>query len=162
MVKWQDIHTIIKNNEYGKVRKSPYLNVYPPIVDRKNYNSVQVIRMNDELTEKVIIVEGTTDKRKVQAIVREPVDIICTNGTIGITKLDELIDMLYDKDVFILVDADAAGEKLRKQFKKEFPEAEHLYIDRMYREVATAPEHHIASVLLGANIDVYTEFLDKG
>ncbi|MBS4190655.1 toprim domain-containing protein [Bacillus sp. FJAT-49705] len=118
--------------------------------------------MNEELTEKVIIVEGTTDKRKVQAIVREPVEIICTNGTIGITKLDELIDMLYDKDVFILVDADAAGEKLRKQFKREFPEAEHLYIDRMYREVATAPEHHIASVLLGANIDVYTEFLDKG
>ena len=59
-----------------------------------------------------------------------------------------------------MVDADAAGEKLRKQFKREFPEAEHLYIDRMYREVATAPVHHLASVLLGANIDVYSEFLD--
>lgn len=118
--------------------------------------------MDEAVTDKVIIVEGTTDKRKVQAIVSEPVEIICTNGTIGVTKLDELIDMLYDKDVFILVDADAAGEKLRKQFKREFPEAEHLYIDRMYREVATAPEHHLASVLLSANIDVYTEFLDKG
>jgi len=118
--------------------------------------------MNEELPEKVIIVEGTSDKRKVQAIVSEPVEIICTNGTIGITKMDELVDMLYNKDVYILVDADAAGEKLRKQFKRELPEAEHLYIDRMYREVATAPEHHLASVLIGANIDVFTQFLDRG
>lgn len=118
--------------------------------------------MDEAVTEKVIIVEGTTDKRKVQTIVSEPVEIICTNGTISLTKLDELIDMLYDKDVFILVDADAAGEKLRKQFKREFPEAEHVYIDRMYREVATAPEHHLATVLLAANIDVHAEFLDKG
>ncbi|MBU8880824.1 toprim domain-containing protein [Bacillus sp. FJAT-29790] len=118
--------------------------------------------MDEEISEKVIIVEGTSDKRKVETIVSEPIEIICTNGTISITRLDELIDMLFDKDVYILVDADAAGDKLRKQFKREFPEAEHLYIDRMYREVATAPEHHLATVLLGANIDVYTKFLDRG
>ncbi len=120
------------------------------------------MNMNETIPEKVIIVEGTSDKRKVKAIVSEPVEIICTNGTISLTKLDELIEMLLDKDVFILVDADDAGEKLRKQFKREFPEAEHLYIDRMYREVATAPEHHLATVLLGANIDVNMEFLDRG
>lgn len=118
--------------------------------------------MNEAIPEKVIIVEGKSDKRKVKEIVSEPVEIICTNGTISITKLDELIEALFDKHVYILVDADAAGDKLRKQFKREFPEAEHLYIDRMYREVATAPEHHLATVLLGANIDVYTKFLDRG
>ncbi|EFV78556.1 DNA primase [Bacillus sp. 2_A_57_CT2] len=117
--------------------------------------------MNEGIPEKVIIVEGKSDKTKVKNIIREPVEIICTNGTISITKLDELIDTLFDKDVYILVDADSAGEKLRKQFKREFPEAEHLYIDRMYREVATAPEHHLATVLLGANIDVYTQYLDR-
>ena len=42
-----------------------------------------------------------------------------------------------------------AGEKLRKQLKREFPEAKHLYIDKMYREVATAPKYHLAAVLLG-------------
>lgn len=118
--------------------------------------------MNDAYVDKVIIVEGTSDKRKVKSIVKEPVEIICTNGTIGLTKLDELIDFLEDKDVYILVDADEAGEKLRKQFKREFPEAEHLYIDRMYREVATAPQHHLATVLIGANIDVHSEFLEMG
>ncbi|MBM4760761.1 toprim domain-containing protein [Bacillus sp. B15-48] len=112
--------------------------------------------------DKVIIVEGRSDKRKIQSILNEPVEIICTNGTIGVSKLDELVEDLFYKDVYILVDADDSGEKLRKQFKREFPEASHLYIDKMYREVATAPEKHLATVLLGANIDVHTEYLEKG
>jgi toprim domain protein len=118
--------------------------------------------MNDSYVDKVLIVEGKSDKIKVKSIVKEPVEIICTNGTISVSKLDELIEFLEDKDVYILVDADQAGEKLRKQFKREFPHAEHLYIDRMYREVATAPVQHLATVLLGANIDVHTEFLEMG
>lgn len=109
--------------------------------------------------EKKIIVEGTSDKRKVQEVVNEPVEIICTNGTIGLTKMDELIDELFEHDVYVLVDADEAGEKLRKQFVREFPEAQHLYIDRVYKEVASAPYRHLASVLLSANIDVRREFL---
>ncbi|RDI41432.1 toprim domain-containing protein [Falsibacillus pallidus] len=109
--------------------------------------------------EKVIIVEGKSDKRKIQPILKEEVEIICTNGTISLSKLDELIDELLGKDVYILVDADDSGDKLRKQFKRELPEAEHLYIDRMYREVAAAPEYHLATVLLGANLDVRTDFL---
>jgi toprim domain protein len=109
--------------------------------------------------EKVIIVEGRSDKKKLESIIKEPVEIICTNGTISYAKLDELIDELYNKEVFILVDSDEAGEKLRKQFRREFPEAEHLYIDRMYREVAAAPKQHIATVLLSANIDVHAEYL---
>ncbi|MDP4163903.1 MAG: toprim domain-containing protein [Bacillota bacterium] len=118
--------------------------------------------MNDAYVDKVIIVEGTSDKRKVKNIVKEPVEIICTNGTISTSKLDELIDFLEDKEVYILVDADDAGEKLRKQFKREFPEAAHIYIDKMYREVATAPRQHLATVLLGANIDVHSEYLEMG
>lgn len=116
--------------------------------------------MSDSYADKVLIVEGKSDKKKVKSILKEPIDIICTNGTISITKLDELIDSLEDKEVYILVDADDAGEKLRKQLKREFPNAEHLYIDRMYREVATAPVYHLATVLLGANIDVHTEYLE--
>ncbi|AST93169.1 toprim domain-containing protein [Sutcliffiella cohnii] len=109
--------------------------------------------------EKVIIVEGKTDKKRVEQVLKERVNIICTNGTISLAKLDDLVEELFDKEVYILVDSDLAGEKLRKLFKKEFPEAEHLYIDRAYREVATAPYHHVASVLLSANIDVNTQYL---
>lgn len=109
--------------------------------------------------EKVIIVEGKSDKKRIQDIIREPIEIICTNGTISLSKLDEIIDCTFNKEVYILVDSDDSGNKLRKQFKREFPEAEHLYIDKMYREVAAAPRHHIATVLLSANIDVNAEFL---
>ncbi|MCQ6279001.1 toprim domain-containing protein [Bacillus sp. EB600] len=117
--------------------------------------------MNDVYADKVIIVEGKSDKKKVETIIREPVEIICTNGTISITKLDELVELLENKQVYILADADAAGEKLRRHFKRELPEAEHLYIDKMYREVATAPKKHLATVLLSANIDVHKEYLEK-
>ena len=79
------------------------------------------------IVEKVIIVEGKSDKKKVLNVINEQIEIICTNGTISLSKLDELIEHLFNKDVYILVDADDAGEKLRKQFKREFPEAEHLY-----------------------------------
>ena len=116
--------------------------------------------MIESYVEKVIIVEGLSDKKKVKKIIKEPLEIICTNGTISITKLDELIDYLEGKEVYILVDADNAGEKLRKQLGRELPHAIHLYIDKMYREVETAPDHHLATVLLSANIDIHTEYLE--
>lgn len=55
---------------------------------------------------KVIIVEGKSDRIKVEKIVQEPVELICTNGTVGVSKLDELLEKLLNKDVYILVDAD--------------------------------------------------------
>ncbi|CAG9620821.1 toprim domain-containing protein [Sutcliffiella rhizosphaerae] len=109
--------------------------------------------------EKVIIVEGKSDKKRIQEVINEPIQIICTNGTISVTKLDELMEDIMDREVYILVDADESGDKLRKLFKREFPEAEHLYIDKMYREVASAPHQHIATVLLSANIDIHAQFL---
>ncbi|RSK28467.1 hypothetical protein EJF36_17215 [Bacillus sp. HMF5848] len=109
--------------------------------------------------EKVIVVEGKSDRKKIEAIINEPIEIICTNGTIGISKLDELIDEIVCKDVYIMVDTDTAGEKLRKQFKRELPEAVHLYVDKIYREVASAPDHHVATILLSANIDVNSKYL---
>ena len=45
-----------------------------------------------DLCRKVIIVEGTSDRRKIESIIREPVEIVCTNGTIGLSKMDELVD----------------------------------------------------------------------
>ncbi len=119
----------------------------------------RVIMMKHENVEKVIIVEGKSDKQKLKEVISEPVTIICTNGTISTSKLDQLVDDLLGKDVYILADSDDAGDKLRKQFRKEFPEALHLFVDKMYREVAASPTAHIASVLLAANIDVHSKYL---
>ncbi|MFJ7745222.1 toprim domain-containing protein [Peribacillus sp. NPDC097295] len=115
--------------------------------------------MEWDIPDKVIIVEGLSDKRKVASVLDEEVEIRCTNGTISLTKLDELVDELMGQEVYILFDADESGEKLRKQFRRELPEASHLYIEKMYKEVEDTPEHHIASVLMTANMKVKAKFL---
>lgn len=113
-------------------------------------------------TEIVIIVEGLSDKKKIMQLVKEPVEVICTNGTIGLSKLDELVEELEGRDLFILVDSDSSGDKLRKQLKREFPLARHLYIDRKFKEVATTPLEHLAQILLRARIDIHAQYLHKG
>jgi toprim domain protein len=114
----------------------------------------------DEL-EKVIIVEGRSDLKKIRRIIREDLQIICTNGTLGVSKLEEIVDnyMLDEKDVYILVDEDDSGHKLRKQLNRELPHAENLYVDRSFREVETTPDTILASILVRANIDIYPEYL---
>ncbi|WP_407268636.1 toprim domain-containing protein [Radiobacillus sp. PE A8.2] len=111
--------------------------------------------------EKVIIVEGRTDKKQIEKLIEEPVEIICTNGTLGVGRLEELI-VEYDldnKDVFILVDEDDAGHKLRKQLSIELPHAEHIYIDKEFREVAATPESKLATALLTCRIMINPSYL---
>lgn len=110
---------------------------------------------------KVLIVEGSSDRKKTEKLIKEPIEIVCTNGTISYSRLDEFVERFFDYDVYILVDSDTAGEKLRKQLKREFPLAKHLYIDKEYREVATAPDHHLATELVRANIDVHVNYLNE-
>ncbi|WNB92904.1 toprim domain-containing protein [Bacillus sp. NEB1478] len=108
---------------------------------------------------KVIIVEGKSDKDKIATILDEPVEIICTNGTLGLSKLEELAIAIEDRDVYILVDADDAGLKLRKLLQRELPNAEHLYIHKMYREVAKTPLVYLAKVLVGAHFNIHKNCL---
>lgn len=111
--------------------------------------------------EKVIIVEGRTDKSQLQKIINEQVQIICTNGTLGVERMEELIYEydLDNKEVYILVDEDDSGHKLRKQLSFELPHAEHIYIDRSFREVAATPEPELASALISRSISVDPIFL---
>ena len=99
---------------------------------------------------RVIIVEGKTDKQRLLQLLDEPVEIVCTNGTLGLDKLEELIAKYSNDEVCILLDADEAGNKARRLFKQEFPNVRHLYTHRMYREVATTPLHVLARILEGA------------
>lgn len=98
---------------------------------------------------KVIIVEGKTDKQRLQQLLDEPVEIVCTYGTLGPDKLEQLIEELSDDEVCVLLDADHSGDKARRLFKQEFPNVRHLYTHRMYREVATTPLNVLAQILIG-------------
>lgn len=111
--------------------------------------------------EKVIIVEGLSDKRHIKKVIREDVEIICTHGTFGVEKFDDMLNQ-YDldhRDVYIFVDADESGEKLRKQLRQELPHAHHLYIPIEWVEVETTPENIIATELLKFNIDIHPIYL---
>ncbi|WP_010532205.1 toprim domain-containing protein [Lentibacillus jeotgali] len=114
-----------------------------------------------EYTEKVIIVEGLTDKKQIKKVIAEDAEIICTNGTLGVEKFDELLEDydLDNRDVYILVDEDSPGIRLRNQLSRELPHAEHIYVSSEYREVATTPDNILAAELAGKRIEVNPIFL---
>lgn len=103
---------------------------------------------------KVIIVEGKTDKERLQEILSEPVEILCSYGTISYEKSEEWASELEDSEVYLLVDADDSGEKIRKNLNEALPNIHHLYTHRMYREVATTPLDVLAQVLEHAHFEV--------
>lgn len=110
---------------------------------------------------KIIIVEGLTDKQQLEKVITEDLTIICTNGTLGVEKLDELIDA-YDldyEDVYILTDQDESGMKLRKKLTRELPHAVQIYVDKAYREVAATPTEVLARVLQEHRIQVHPVYL---
>jgi toprim domain protein len=103
---------------------------------------------------KVIIVEGKTDKKRLEKIIAEPVEIICTYGTLGSKKLEDLYSQTGDSDLYIFVDEDSSGKKLRDQLKQEFPNASHLYTRKSYAEIARTPYEYLAKVLRDAHIEI--------
>ncbi|WP_027964325.1 hypothetical protein [Halalkalibacillus halophilus] len=110
---------------------------------------------------RVIIVEGKQDKRRIERVILEPVEILCTYGTISAYALDELIDNyhLWDRDVTIFTDTDEPGIKLRKILNREISHADNLFIDKKYRQVEDTPEHVLASILQAGNFRVKVEYL---
>ncbi|WP_067930092.1 toprim domain-containing protein [Alicyclobacillus kakegawensis] len=108
---------------------------------------------------KVIIVEGPSDKRRLEQVLDEPVRIICTHGTLGYEKMESLLKSVRDDEVYVLVDADESGNRLRNQLRREFPGARHLYTRKVYREVATTPLEHLADILARAHFEVNERWL---
>ncbi|MCF6093090.1 toprim domain-containing protein [Microaerobacter geothermalis] len=110
-------------------------------------------------TKKVIIVEGKTDKERLMSILNEPVEIVCTFGTLGDDKIEEMILPLQEEEVYILVDADDSGNKLRNQLKRELPNARHLYTRKMYKEVARTPIEYLAKLFAEAHFEINESLL---
>lgn len=103
---------------------------------------------------KVIIVEGKTDREQLLKVLDEPVEILCSNGTLSYEKLEEWAEWLESSEIYILVDADDPGNKLRKRINQEIPEVRHLYTHKMYREIATTPLDVLAEILEHAHFAV--------
>ena len=109
--------------------------------------------------DRVIIVEGRADKTRLMRILAEPVDIICTNGTISPYRLEELLTPYEERELVIFVDADESGEKIRALVKREYPTATHLYTEKVYHQVETTPYKVLATILQQVNFNIRPEFL---
>lgn len=109
----------------------------------------------------VLIVEGRTDKERLMEIIAEEMEIVCTRGTISHDLLEQWIELYTGAEVIVLVDSDRSGEQLRKQLKRAFPNASHLYVDKKYREVATTPYENLAMLLVSKNIEVAPQYLNR-
>jgi toprim domain protein len=109
--------------------------------------------------EKLMIVEGSSDKKRISRLLDEPIEILCTNGTVSPYRLEEMLEPYEQWDIYVFVDADESGEKIRSLFRREFPSANHLYTEKIYREVATTPNKVLIAALLKANIKVRSEYL---
>lgn len=123
------------------------------------YNEALVKALYLDHDVKTMIVEGKTDKHKIEQLLDEEVDIICTQGTTNIEWLDEMTLQLENQDVYIWVDADDAGIKLRQQLKSEFPNATHIYTRKMYQEVAQTPIEYLVRQLHRYHFQVKTIYL---
>ncbi|MBU9713078.1 hypothetical protein [Evansella tamaricis] len=99
------------------------------------------------MVEKVLIVEGLNDRKRVKEVLDEHVEIICTNGPLSDEKLETMILPIEFLDVYILVDEDDAGIKLRKQLNRELPNATHLYTLKGYGQVETTPHDYLTQIL---------------
>lgn len=102
------------------------------------------------MDERVMIVEGKTDRDRLQGILAEPVKILCTYGTYSsgrAEKLKEEIDPAAE--LFIFTDEDESGKKLRKLLQDDFPDAIHLHTRKEFAEVANTPPEVLAEILAG-------------
>ncbi|USG64861.1 toprim domain-containing protein [Brevibacillus ruminantium] len=104
---------------------------------------------------RAIIVEGKTDREKLQHIVAEPVLFVCTYGTYSAEKAAHLAEQLEEADeIYIFTDEDDSGKKLRSQLAEDFPDAYHLHTQSMYAQVAHTPWEVLAEILQKADFQV--------
>jgi len=115
------------------------------------------------MEERVIIVEGKTDKQRLLQVLAEPVTICCTHGSYSTEKSRQLLETVEQADeVFVFTDQDDSGKKLRAQLAEDFPYAIHLYTRRMFTQVANTPLNVLADILEKAGFQVRSFAQEQG
>ncbi|WP_421617008.1 toprim domain-containing protein [Brevibacillus sp. TJ4] len=105
--------------------------------------------------DRIIIVEGKTDRERLQRVLAEPVPIYCTYGSYSVEKAERLAELTEEaSELFLFMDEDESGKKLRRQMAEDFPDALHLYTQKAYGEVARTPLDVLADILERAGFAV--------
>jgi toprim domain protein len=110
-----------------------------------------------EEQDRVIIVEGKTDRERLRRVLAELVPIFCTYGTYSTNKAEQLaVKIDPAAEVYIFTDEDDSGRKLRALLREDFPDAIHLYTNKEFAQVANTPDDVLAEILAEAGFAVRT------
>jgi toprim domain protein len=92
----------------------------------------------------VIIVEGKNDRIRIKELLdNEEITILCTYGTPGTNRLEQLKAEVGDRPVYIFTDNDRSGTKIRALLRDAFPDAEQIYTHKGYAGVEGTPIEYL-------------------
>ena len=100
-----------------------------------------------------MIVEGKNDKARLARVLSPQIPICCTFGTLNAARIEALRKAAGNRHVFLFLDNDASGKRIRGMLADVFPEAEHLYTRRGYNGVESTPEEYLIRQLEKVGLD---------
>lgn len=103
----------------------------------------------------MIIVEGKNDKKRLRKLLSSEIEILCTYGTPGTDRLEQIKRIGSRYHVFIFTDNDASGRKIREMLSETFLDAEHIYTKRGYAGVEGTPDEYLIQQLEKAGLESY-------
>lgn len=114
--------------------------------------------MDDSYTKPIIIVEGKNDRIRIRELLGDDeITILCTYGTPGTERLEQLKAEVEDRQVYIFTDNDRSGAKIRAALRDAFPDAEHIYTYKGYAGVEGTPNEYLLERLEKAGLMNITE-----
>jgi len=102
-----------------------------------------------------IIVEGKNDKSRLARVLSPAVPIYCTFGTPGQGRIESLRKTAGHRQVYLFMDNDASGRRIRGMLSDAFPDAEHIYTRKGYPGVEGTPEEYLMQQLEKAGLGEY-------
>jgi toprim domain protein len=95
-------------------------------------------------TKPIIIVEGKNDRLRIKELLQDDeITILCTYGTPGTERLEQLKAEVQDRMVYIFTDNDRSGAKIRGALRDAFPDAEHIHTHKGYAGVEGTPNDYL-------------------
>lgn len=107
-----------------------------------------------------IIVEGKNDKNRLSRVLSPSIPIHCTYGTLNAGRMEALRKAVGNRQVYLLTDNDASGQRIRGMLRDLFPDAEHIYTRRGYQGVEGTPEEYLIQQLEKAGLGEYILYPD--
>ncbi|MBW5447260.1 DNA primase [Cohnella sp. CFH 77786] len=107
-----------------------------------------------------IIVEGKNDKSRLARVLSPLIPVFCTFGTPNSGRIETLRKAVGHRQVFLFLDNDSSGSRIRGMLRDVFPDAEHLYTRKGYKGVEGTPEEYLIQQLEKAGFGEYILYPD--